>query len=335
MASGQLFSMERLAARLTTDHCPQIMPLFAQQSLSLAALLVLGLLAVASLALWTLIAVRRRRGLAVLPYQPRRRVRRQGVEVLLVFMVYLTAPVFLGQLGMRCFDLGDTPAPATATEDLKFDAQHPVGKLLLKSPTVWTIALCALSAVVVAPLVEELLFRLLLQGWMEAVERRWRKRVPWLRRLLPGAAPVMIASLLFASMHIRAAVPEMSVQQIAFQLVVFVWANLLTLLFAVCLVCAPSGATLEDLGVVPGKLAADAKLGLLAFLAVTAPVYLLLMLVNEVLPKNVVADPIPLLFLAFALGVLYYRTHRIAAAIVLHMAFNVVALVMALLTVVK
>jgi membrane protease YdiL (CAAX protease family) len=48
------------------------------------------------------------------------------------------------------------------------------------------------------------------------------------------------------------------------------------------------------------------------------------------LPKDVVADPIPIFFLALVLGTLYYRTHRIAASLVLHMAFNATGVAIAL-----
>jgi len=82
---------------------------------------------------------------------------------------------------------------------------------------------------------------------------------------------------------------------------------------------------LANFGIVPRKLAGDVRIGLLAFLAVTPPIYAVLFVVSKILPKDAVADPIPLLFLGLALGVLYCRTHRIVPSIVLHAAFNTVA----------
>ena len=47
-----------------------------------------------------------------------------------------------------------------------------------------------------------------------------------------------------------------------------------------------AGATLADFGIVPRKLAGDVRLGLLAFLAVTPPVYAVLFAVQELLPED-------------------------------------------------
>jgi len=109
-------------------------------------------------------------------------------------------------------------------------------------------------------------------------------------------------------------------------------AKLLTLGLALCWVRFTAGATLGDLGIVPGRLWADIQLGIWAFLAITIPVYVLLAVATSLLPENTVADPIPLLLLAAVLGGLYYRSHRIVPAIVLHMAFNATSVSLALWT---
>ncbi len=89
-------------------------------------------------------------------------------------------------------------------------------------------------------------------------------------------------------------------------------------------------ATAEDLGIVPGKVGSDCRLGLLAFFAVLAPTYAAMFAAMALLPKNAVADPIPLFVLALALGALYYRTHRILPCIVVHVAFNATAVISAI-----
>ena len=61
-----------------------------------------------------------------------------------------------------------------------------------------------------------------------------------------------------------------------------------------------------------------------------AVVYAVMIDVKELLPDIAVADPIPILFLAMALGILYYRTHRIVPSLVLHMAFNAAGVFMAI-----
>jgi len=104
----------------------------------------------------------------------------------------------------------------------------------------------------------------------------------------------------------------------------------LAVIVAVCFL-RMRGVTWADLGVVPRKLLADVKLGLLASAATIPPVLLLFLLCQSVFPKSVTPDPVPLFFLALALGVLCYRTRRIAPAIVLHAAFNTVGVLNGLL----
>jgi membrane protease YdiL (CAAX protease family) len=106
--------------------------------------------------------------------------------------------------------------------------EHPVINLIEKQPSVPVLAMMTLSAVVIAPVVEEFLFRGLLQGWLEKLENSLiRKngnesngesdsledsacdattdnavvaRVA-LYGFSPGFVPVVISSLLFALMH--------------------------------------------------------------------------------------------------------------------------------------
>ena len=103
-----------------------------------------------------------------------------------------------------------------------FKSEHPVQLLLSENSSPRVLLLCVLSAVVVAPLAEEFLFRVLLQGWMEAVAMRWRReREPDISPLgdaieftpqafAPPAAdssvglmpwPIILSSLAFALVH--------------------------------------------------------------------------------------------------------------------------------------
>jgi membrane protease YdiL (CAAX protease family) len=84
------------------------------------------------------------------------------------------------------------------------------------------------------------------------------------------------------------------------------------------------------LGIVPRNLVHDLRIAAVAFVAVTVPVYLVMIDVNQLWPQIPVADPIPIFFLALALGFLYYRTHRIVPSLALHMAFNAVGVFMAI-----
>ncbi len=300
----------------------------AQQPVPTWFLGVLALGAWASLMVWVLMAVRVWRAVPVLPYQPRRRVPWQGIDLVLVLVVYLATQV--GMIFLAGAWLGpELTRPPDSYDVEQANASHLVAKLLVESD-VWTLLLCGFSAAVVAPIVEEFLFRVLLQGWLETAQRRWRRAMPTLRRLVPGATgPIVLTSLLFARMHFRVDTPMMHVQFLTFVLVANAVACLLTMAFAIGLLRVRAGATAADLGWVPGKFFADLRLGLLAFLAVAAPLYLAQLALLLRLPKCLAPDPFVLFFLALALGTLYYRTHRIVPAIAAHMALNTTSLVMA------
>jgi len=288
------------------------------------ALLLIG----ASIATWLLVVLRLRRASPVLPYQPRRSVPWRAPAVLGVLVIFYL-PVLIGLL------LGLWPhrrtAGSTATDSLpKPDTQHAIEELLRADPSASTWVLCGAVAVVVAPIVEECLYRLLLLGWLEAEERQARRRIAKLRSLPPGAGPVVLVSLLFALSHFRRAAPPVE-PDVLKQLLVFqaVW-GVLTLAFMLWATRTVSGATPADLGFVRERFFADVRFGLLACAAVFAPIMLLQYVTTLfVVPKDVAADPIPLFFLALLLGTVYYRTHRIVPTIVIHMAFNATSLALA------
>jgi membrane protease YdiL (CAAX protease family) len=300
------------------------------QELSAAIVGTLIVLAVFGCAwIWATMAVRWLRRRPVLPYQPRRPVPWRTIDVVLLVMVYIIGPSLVFRASLAWFGV-PMPPKAEAGKAAQLDQSHLLSRVLLESPDAWTIVLGVESAIIVAPLTEELVFRLLLQGWLEMLERRLRRRVAWLRRVVAGLLPIVPVALLFAAMHSRTPGPRMDLPLVVLAVSASSAAGLLTVAVSILWLRFAAGATLTDFGVVPGKLAADLRIGALALLAVTVPVLAIRMDVGELLPKNVVSDPIPIFFLAVALGILYYRTHRIVSSIVLHMAFNAVGVLMAL-----
>jgi membrane protease YdiL (CAAX protease family) len=84
---------------------------------------------------------------------------------------------------------------AVEMADLRDDgARHSFLKLLENHPGADTIAWVSLAAVVFAPMAEELLFRVILQGWLET-------------RLTPRAA-ILFVSVLFALVHYEPGRPD-------------------------------------------------------------------------------------------------------------------------------
>lgn len=301
---------------------PQIIPLWLL--LALAA----GLWF--CLAAWITVVQRLWRRQPVVPYEPRRHVPWQGVDLLLVLLVYVATAA--GMVGMAHAILADSglTKPPVMQDANSSNTAHTVIRLLDEGTPI-VLFVCAMAVVVVAPLAEEFLFRVLLQGWLEAKQRRLRPWMPTLRRIVPGSiGPILLTSLLFARMHFRVETPMFDPHYVMLLVAGNAAASVLTVLFAVWLTRVRVGATAADLGWVPEKFFADVRLGLMTFFAVAAPIYLMQMGLASVLPKHVAPDPLTLFLFALFLGTLYARTHRIAASIVLHMSLNATSLAMAI-----
>lgn len=142
---------------------------------------------------------------------------RLGDDIVLGVMTFLAAagPVFAIQ-AMMVFLSGKT-------------SQNPILQLTQDRPAPLLLLLATLTAVAIAPVVEEILFRVLLQGWLEKQQTVWESRhdappsesressdgeppvehleAPAPEAVLaasttrPGFAPLVFSSALFAMMH--------------------------------------------------------------------------------------------------------------------------------------
>jgi len=207
---------------------------------------------------------------------------------------------------------------------------HPVFELLRGDNSPGTWLLCVVVVALIAPIVEELVFRLVVVGWLAKAERLWRRRVVVLRRVAPGWLPVVLVSLWFAAQHARTAGEPLDPRIIRTAIIVTGGYQLLTGFVALLVLLVGCGATLRELGVSGSRLGSDLRLGVVAFLAVGPPIMALQdLLTRFVVPNTVAADPIPLFLFAMALGGLYYRTGRIVPSIVVHMLLNASSLFLA------
>ncbi len=209
---------------------------------------------------------------------------------------------------------------------------HPIVVLLHARPDVGTLLFCFLMGVVVAPVGEEFLFRLLLQGRLEDTERRLRRRWPPLRFVLRGLIPVLLVAGLFAVLHTRGADVSLDPDQTfrALRRMSLIWAVLVS--GSAAWICYRTGARLADFGVVPRQIPGDILLGAGTFLAVAAPMFVIqgvLTLAVQRLKLPVVADPVAVLFFGTVLGVVYYRTQRIVPSVVIHALLNFTSLALA------
>lgn len=212
---------------------------------------------------WALMATRKRRGLAIVPYEPRTPVPWNANDLVLTISFVLVLGYIAGKT-VEHFFVGQPAGAATATEFyansavelaglaigiflMRFQARatwadlglstrhwgrdlalglaaflatvvpicglqallenlvaykHPLIEALRARPDTATLISTAVAALVAAPLFEEFLFRVLLQGWFEAIESR--RRV--MRLGLPGEGPawwpILLSAALFAMLHI-------------------------------------------------------------------------------------------------------------------------------------
>jgi len=294
----------------------------------------------ACIVLWGQMLYRISRGLPVLPYVPRRPVPWKLIDLLGILLIFL---VLFGWLSVVLLPPerkgqrpGDAVQPAVearekaangnAVEGKTEDLSHPVIVILRRSPNLGTLLTCVWVAVVVAPVAEEIMFRLLLQGWLEAVERRHRRWNRIWRRVSPGLVPIVVVSAIFAAAHYRTERPEPDIESLLHLFSLDATAKIVALVVGITWIWRFRGATLVDFGLVPGKFWEDIRLGFLAYLPWVPPVLIIQVVATALLPGWLAADPIALFVFAVALGSLYYRTHRIVPAIVVHMALNATSL---------
>jgi membrane protease YdiL (CAAX protease family) len=291
-----------------------------------SVLVLFGLAIWAAMAVWATVYRRWRAGLPLLPLRPRRQVPWRGVDMAMILVVYIAS--MSGAARLARLVLGSEacqPLPITPADDPN---AHVVVQLFLRGG-VWTMIACIAAAAVVAPLAEEILFRLFLQGWLESLDRRLGPFMPTLRRWVRwGTLPVVVSSLLFAMAHVRVDPKQYGVDFLRFMMIALAVGALATVAFALALARLARGATAADLGFVRAKILPDVGLGLAAFGGIAAPLFAVQLMLGRLLPSYVAADPFTLFPFALVLGTLYCRTHRIVPAIVLHAALNTTSLIL-------
>jgi len=237
-----------------------------------------------------------------------------GFDVLLILGVWL-APLLLSVVLTIIASQLLAIAPAEETQD----HGHALAQLIEQSGNSPVILLIALIAgVIVAPIVEEFLFRMLLQGWLEA--KFHQLQIPH----ASGIAIVTVA-LFFAAIHIDSnEAIDVWVLLIAF-LVMSVYSLLIFMagiLYLTLIRNVPIGDYLigTERFFRPGffKGAGCCLLVILLCFALNAAL-------GTMYPNTNVA-PITIFFFALALGVLYSRTQNLSYCVLLHACLNAISL---------
>ena len=293
--------------------------------------LLTSLALLATVAVWLIIVDRLRHGRPLLRVEPRRDVPWHGRDVLAILVLYMLAGMLLGAVYKAFISPDITLTPFGDTPDA-MAKQHLLVDLFVKAD--WSVRIaCTLLAVVVAPVFEEMFFRLFLQGWLEKIDRRLRRHSAALASLCRwGTLPVLITTVFFALLHWRGERGAFALDQTLFFMLVDSIIKVLLVIAIIVLAHRLRGATWADLGVVPDQLGADVRLGLSTAAATIIPLYVVLgflsYLLNKILPFYIAPDPILLFFFALVLGTLYLRTHRIVPSIVAHATLNAVGMVL-------
>jgi membrane protease YdiL (CAAX protease family) len=187
----------------------------------------------------------------------------------------------------------------------KVRQQHPLLEMLREERRIDLLVMAVFAAVVVAPLVEEFLFRVLLQGWLEKI-------------IAPRAEPVE-AELIAPAMS------EYETQAIEPQ----AWDDpLVAQPYAPPAIESPLDAYASP-QVELGPRIEDESLqsGEVGFLRMWLPIAISAVLFASA-HAGTWPDPVPLFMLALVLGYVYRQTHRLWPSVILHMIFNGLALAM-------
>ncbi|HUY92328.1 MAG TPA: CPBP family glutamic-type intramembrane protease [Pirellulales bacterium] len=173
--------------------------------------------------------------------------------------------------------------------------QHPIIELLLKHREPWLLALSGASAVLVAPLAEEFFFRVLLQGWVESL----------VAPAEPSPAETPSAAVQEPPIIFGPADPDHPY--------------------------SPAPSTAEAFEVEPLPVEEGAQLPPAARIRVAGvrwdrAAILFSSAIFALMHLGHGAAPIPLFFLALALGYLYQRTGRLLPSVTVHLCLNACSL---------
>ncbi len=212
------------------------------------------------------------------------------------------------QLGLTTFAAASVPVYLLQALLSRFvTEQHPIIDLLQRHQQPWVLALCTISAVVVAPATEEFFFRVLLQGWFESL----------------GSSATPSAASADADSATPPPAPAVDVPQAE-----PVGSGLIDPQNPY----SPSVSTATPVDdsphdVVRAEFVDQAAATPIANKSWSRLAIVFSSLVFSLMHLGHGADPIPLFFLALALGYLYQRTGRILPSIIVHFCLNATSLI--------
>lgn len=328
-------------------------------------LIIAGIAIWASVGIWAWVFLRRHDGPPVLPVKWRRPVPWRGFDLILFVVVYFLFSFFAIWVGNHFYEtksvasgtsVNQAEVASTPVETEKETSKKPSLEdspsvkekghaviLVLRDADQWTIVLCFFVAVIFAPITEEIIFRMFIQGYLEKLDTRLRLQarrtqafyhqragieprgsfftfLPW------GVMPILLTSGVFAMLHFRMASEPPPADDIRWMMILTTISGTILVVLLLLWLRFVRGARLSDFGIVGHEIPRDIFRGLVAFLAIAAPVYAVQITASVLVPENFAPDPISIFVLSIAFGTIWCRTHRLISSIVMHMAFNCLSL---------
>ncbi|MDO4584424.1 MAG: CPBP family glutamic-type intramembrane protease [Planctomycetia bacterium] len=266
----------------------------------------------------------------LLPSQNRlRRVSWKFQDVALILAMFLFFPTLFMEI--FAFTQSETTLrelrfPTVTSETETFQTHHPLQEFLQKNPSCWKFVFAFFFAAGIVPLTEEFVFRLVLQGWVEARER---ERFPAQKA---GWRAVFIVAVLFSLLHLRLGTPLYpSEKAMGFQFSMSALAEMTTVLLGILLLRS-TGSSWKMMGFDRTRWKSDLQLGILAFSLVALPTYCLQAFLSWLLAGICSPDAVTLLPISIVFGILYWRTKRLLPSVTVHVLLNAVSIAVAFLT---
>jgi membrane protease YdiL (CAAX protease family) len=248
------------------------------------------------------------------------------LDVLLFLALWLAAQVVCVAIAFALSpmpplepDESMTMTATISTEEKEKDHGHPIFQMIEQGKDSPIILLVAFLAVVVAaPIIEEFLFRLLFQGWLETKIRPYQA--------------IAVVSLFFASLHARDS-GAIDAQVLFYMFGSMTVASLFVFVLGIVYLAWFRNVKLTPCLFGKGRFfhshffiyAGYCLLALIFIFAVKA------VLMNTYPDAN--TNPIPIFLFSIVLGILYYQTKNLSYCILLHAFLNATSLAIVWFTV--
>lgn len=213
----------------------------------------------------------------------------------------------------------DSSADSSKTPNLSEKrTHHQIFEFLNTNPSCWKFLFMLGYAALLGPFFEEFVFRLVLQGWLDAREREIHRGCRG-----NGWRSVLVTAILFSFLHFRSGSSSYPSEPLLLLIFSVTAASMLVTL-GVGILMLRRGFHLRwrEFGFDFSHWKEDLRLGIGAFLAVALPTYMLQFVLNKYVGDSFAPDFLTLIPIALMFGILYWRTRRILPGAVAHCVFN-------------